>query len=128
VLSVGLQSPPAEAPAAAYPHCRGVILTPVAAAAANAWSPDSGAADGLALDVEGRIYVSLNGVGDVVRFDADGTNRTAVVGGLDAAAGLEFGAGPLGCRDLYVASGGAMVRVEDLPAAGADVPWHGAGG
>jgi hypothetical protein len=42
---------------------------------------------------------------------------------VTSAAALEFGAGPLRCTDLYVASGRVMRRIEN-DAPGAPVLWH----
>lgn len=82
-----------------------------------------GAPDGLALDATGRIYVTDNGGGEVLRVNADGTGRTSLDTGIPAAAALEFGAGPLSCADLYVASSGALVRIT-TDSTGAAVLWH----
>lgn len=80
--------------------------------------------DGVAFDRMGRVYVTDNGMGRVLRLDPDGSNPTPVQESrIGAAASLDFGVGALNCSDLYVASSGAMVRIEtDAP--GADVPWH----
>jgi sugar lactone lactonase YvrE len=80
--------------------------------------------DGLAFDAIGRIYVTNNSAGILYRVNADGTNRTMLASGLPAAANIEFGAGPLNCRDIYVANSGPLghYMMGDQP--GADVPWH----
>jgi sugar lactone lactonase YvrE len=80
--------------------------------------------DGLAFDAMGRIYVTNNGAGTLTRLDADGSNPMRLLGGIRAAASIEFGAGALRCSDIYVASSGALARFEMGDAPGADVPWH----
>ncbi len=79
--------------------------------------------DGVAFDATGRVYVTDNGRGRVIRLDADGTNPAVLQMGIGAAASLDFGVGALACTDLYVASSGAMVRIEG-DTAGAAVPWQ----
>jgi outer membrane protein assembly factor BamB len=79
--------------------------------------------DGIAFDAMDRIYVA-GGDGRLVRLDADGTNLTVLRTGISSAANVEFGAGALPCTDIYVASGGALVRYEMGDTAGAAVPWH----
>ena len=71
----------------------------------------------------GRIYVTSQSAGALLRFDADGSNRTTLLMGLSSPANIEFGVGPLNCNDVYVATGRGVVRHEgDTP--GAMVPWH----
>lgn len=77
----------------------------------------AGNPDGLARDELGRYYVSDNGGGDVLRYDASFANPTPVLAGVGAAANLAFGRGALGCHDLYVTSSGALRRI-DAGAAG----------
>jgi outer membrane protein assembly factor BamB len=81
------------------------------------------APDGLAFDATDRMYVG-GGDGRLLRLDADGTNLTVLRTGISSAANVEFGAGALPCTDLYVASGGVLVRYEMGDTAGANVPWH----
>jgi sugar lactone lactonase YvrE len=83
-----------------------------------------GSPDGLAFDATDRVYVGDNGGGRLIRLDADGTNPTVLRTGISTAANIEFGAGALPCTDIYVASGGALVRYETGTTAGAAVPWH----
>ena len=80
--------------------------------------------DGLAFDAMGRIYIGDNSGGRLIRLDADGTNPEVLQRGISAAANIEFGVGALPCTDIYVASGGALVRYEMGDTAGASVPWH----
>ncbi len=79
--------------------------------------------DGLGFDASGRIYVGDN-AGRLIRLDADGTGAMTLRSGIPSAANVEFGAGPLVCTDIYVASGGTLVRYEMGTTAGAAVPWH----
>jgi hypothetical protein len=60
----------------------------------------------------------------LIRLDADGSNPEVLQRSIPAAANIEFGAGALPCTDIYVASGGALVRYEMGDVAGARVPWH----
>jgi sugar lactone lactonase YvrE len=83
-----------------------------------------GSPDGLAFDARDRIYVSDNAGGRLIRLDADGANPEVLRTGISAAANIEFGAGALPCTDVYVASGGALVRYEMGDTNGASVPWH----
>ncbi len=80
--------------------------------------------DGVAVDEDGRVYASANSSGRVLRFEPDGTGSMTIDMGIPSAASLEFGAGPLDCHDLYVASASELVRYEMGTAAGAAVPWH----
>lgn len=82
-----------------------------------------GAPDGLAFDAMDRIYVGDN-MGRLIRLDADGSNPEVLQRSIPAAANVEFGAGALPCTDIYVASGGTLVRYEMGDTAGASVPWH----
>jgi len=61
---------------------------------------------------------------EVYQVDADGSNPMVLQRGISAAANIEFGVGALPCTDIYVASGGALVRFEMGDTAGASVPWH----
>jgi sugar lactone lactonase YvrE len=71
----------------------------------------SGAAlDGIAHDELGRIYVTDNARGALIRFSADLSQSTTLVENLPAAANIAFGRGALDCHDLYVASSGALGR------------------
>jgi glucose/arabinose dehydrogenase len=76
-------------------------------------------ADGIAFDSKGNLYVTAGGL---FRISADGKTVKAL--GAAYAANAEFGAGALGCADLYTAGNGkGITRYEnDLP--GLDVPWH----
>jgi hypothetical protein len=78
---------------------------------------NSGNPDGLARDVEGRYYVTDNGGGEVLRYDAAFANPESLLPGVSAAANMAFGRGALACTDLYVTSSGAMRRI-DAGAAG----------
>lgn len=80
--------------------------------------------DGLAFDSSGRIYVGDNGGDRLLRLDADGTNPMVLASRVYSAANVEFGAGPLSCSDIYVASSGELFRFEAGSTAGAAVPWH----
>ncbi len=78
---------------------------------------DAGQPDGIARDDEGRYYVTDNGGGRVLRYDATFGNREILQQSVGAAANMAFGRGALRCTDLYVTSSGAM-RVLDVGAAG----------
>lgn len=78
--------------------------------------------DGLVFDEAGDLYVSDNGSGTVLRVAPDGTQEM-IASGLPAAASVEFGAGPLSCTDLFIASAGGLGRV-DTEREGRLVPWH----
>ena len=84
----------------------------------------TGAPDGIALDTMGRVYIGNNSGGTLIRLDADGTNPMTLQMGIGAAANVEFGAGPLNCNDIYVASSGVLARYTMGMTPGAMVPWH----
>lgn len=84
----------------------------------------TGSPDGLMFDARGRLYVTDNGGGALLRLEADGTGPTRLRTGLPAAANLEFGTGVLRCDDLYIATGAGVVRYEMADAPGPDLPWH----
>ncbi len=75
----------------------------------------TGNPDGLARDSQGRLYVTDNGGGRVLRFAAatDGTfgAREQLLTGVSSAANMAFGRGTLACSDLYVTSSGALRRI-----------------
>jgi len=73
----------------------------------------AGNPDGLARDDQGRYYVTDNGGGEVLRFDAAFTNPPeSLLDNVGAAANMAFGRGALGCHDLYVTSSGALRRID----------------
>lgn len=82
-----------------------------------------GSPDGVALDANGDIWVTDN-AGRVLHVTDAGATVTPVRMGVTSAASLDFGVGELSCGDLYVASGGSMLRLEDVGVNGADVLWH----
>ena len=84
-----------------------------------------GGATGLALDVDGRLYVTTRAqFGKLVRFEADGSGLTELLDNIDEVNAVEFGAGALDCHDVYVTAIGEMRRYEMGIAPGAPVPWH----
>jgi sugar lactone lactonase YvrE len=83
-----------------------------------------GAPDGVAVDANGDLWVTDNSAGRVLRVNAATGASEVIASGISAAASLDFGAGELGCSDVYVASSGAARRLEDVGVEGADVLWH----
>jgi sugar lactone lactonase YvrE len=75
----------------------------------------TGAPDGLARDAMGRLYVTNNSGGRVLRFGAATAGvfgaREELAMGVSAAANMAFGQGALACTDLYVTSSGALRRL-----------------
>ena len=71
----------------------------------------TGSPDGLARDAMGRYYVTDNGGGNVLRYDAQLGNREVLMPGVGAAANMAFGKGALDCNDLYVTSSGMLRRI-----------------
>jgi sugar lactone lactonase YvrE len=74
-----------------------------------------GWAEGIAVDENGRIYVSTHGgtgaESQVIRLDADGGAPMPLLDGPSFRS-LAFGRGALDCRDLYIASQtGALRRI-----------------
>jgi hypothetical protein len=78
-------------------------------------------ADGVALDEAGTIYVG--GGSRVYRIGAGGTPDMTLQMGHTGTANIEWGAGVLGCHDLYVATGGGLTRIA-LTVGQRAVPWH----
>jgi sugar lactone lactonase YvrE len=66
------------------------------------------ALDGIARDARGRLYLSDNGAGTLLRFDARFGNREVLAQGIRAAANIIFGRGAIDCAAVYVASSGAL--------------------
>jgi len=66
------------------------------------------ALDGIGMDDLGRIYVTDNGRGRLLRLGADFSGEEELLTGIGQAANVAFGKGALGCEDVYVASGGAL--------------------
>lgn len=83
-----------------------------------------GSPDGIAVDADGRVYVTNQSGRRVVRLEADGSGPMTLVMSINGPANLEFGTGALDCEDLYITSSGAMRRYEMGTVAGAAVPWH----
>lgn len=78
-------------------------------------------ADGVAIDTAGTIYVG--GGSRVYRIGAGGTPDMTLQMGHPGTANLEWGAGPLDCHDLYVATGSGLTRIS-LAVGQRAVPWH----
>lgn len=78
------------------------------------------AADGLAFDIKGRLYVTAGG--RLHRVDGPGATPV-VVANSASMANLSFGVGVLRCTDIYLA-GGPLSRYEDVEAAGFRLPWQ----
>jgi hypothetical protein len=88
-----------------------------------AFFADSQTPDGMALDDEGRVYVVDDG-GSLMRIQAGGIVSTTLLEiDRETPHAIEFGAGALDCRDLYITSTGPMLRYE-AERGGAPVPWH----
>ncbi len=83
-----------------------------------------GSPDGVALDQDGNVYVTDNSSGTLLMLPAGGGSPMTLETGVAAAASIEFGAGPLTCTDIYVASSGRLRRHEMGTVAGRAVPWH----
>jgi hypothetical protein len=65
---------------------------------------DAAANDGLAVDVQGRIYVAAWGTGQIWRFDPQ-TNETLLIAeGMPGVASLAFGRGNFNHRSIYATS------------------------
>lgn len=75
------------------------------------------APDGIGRDEMGRYYVTDNGDGRLLRFDADFGAEEELLTGVPNAANIAWGQGPLVCTEVYVTSGGTM-RVVDVGATG----------
>ncbi len=67
-----------------------------------------GALDGIGMDDAGRIYVTDNGLGRLLRLSADFGPEEEIGNGMPQAAGIAWGKGALRCEDVYVASGGTL--------------------
>jgi len=78
-------------------------------------------ADGVAIDTTGVLYVG--GGTRVYRIGTGGTPDMTLQMGHAGTANLEWGAGVLGCHDLYVATGGGLTRITTTATQRA-VPWH----
>lgn len=61
-----------------------------------------GGADGLAMDVQGRVYVADNQGGSIWRFDPESGETTLIAEGMDNVASLVFGEGDFDPLSLYV--------------------------
>lgn len=78
-------------------------------------------ADGIAIDENGVLYVG--GGSRVYRIGAGGTPDMTLQMSHPGTANLEWGAGVLGCHDLYVATGTGLTRIA-LTVGQRAVPWH----
>ena len=74
----------------------------------RAHAVNGAALDGIAKDADGRIYLSDNGNGRLLRFDADFGNAETLLRNVGAAANIVFGRGALDCDVAYVASSGTL--------------------
>jgi lysophospholipase L1-like esterase len=77
-------------------------------------------ADGIAFDSRGRLYVTASST--LYEISPDGKEVTPL--GRTAGANIDFGAGALGCSDMYVAGNGQGLRLFRHDTPGLDVPWH----
>lgn len=78
-------------------------------------------ADGIAIDENGVLYVG--GGSRVYRIGSGGTPDMTLQMGHNGTANLEWGAGPLNCHDLYVATGTGLTRIS-LSVGERAVLWH----
>jgi len=78
--------------------------------------------DGVALDANGDFWVTdySGSLRHVIAATGANTNQ---LGSISAAASVDFGAGPLDCNDIYIASSGAVRRFS-TGLEGANVLWH----
>jgi hypothetical protein len=76
--------------------------------------------DGIAFDAEGRALVTAKS--QLYRLSADG--KTAELLGPSYGANVDFGAGALSCRDVYVAGNGKGILRREYDTPGMNVPWH----
>lgn len=83
-----------------------------------------GAPHGIAFDVLGRMYLTDPTRRALLRFNADGSHGSSVMGNLPQGSSMDFGAGPLNCADLYIANSGPLQRYQGANLPGANVPWH----
>ncbi len=67
-----------------------------------------GSLDGIARDASGRIYVTDNGAGALIRLSASFDAPETLAMRLPSAANIAFGKGALGCNDVYVAASGFL--------------------
>jgi len=77
-----------------------------------AWTPAEGANDGLAMDVDGRIYVAVNVAGAIWRIDPATGDTVLIAEGVPHVASLAFGRGAWDRTSLYAIStfrGGSRV-------------------
>jgi sugar lactone lactonase YvrE len=79
--------------------------------------------DGVALDSNGDFWVSDNGGRNLRHVIAATGANTTELSSIPAAASVDFGAGPLDCHDVYIASSGAVQRFT-TSVEGANVLWH----
>lgn len=59
------------------------------------------AVDGLAMDVEGRVYVAANNAGELWRFDPNSGEMLLIADGMFGIASLAFGAGEFDQTSIY---------------------------
>ena len=76
-------------------------------------------ADGITFDKQGRLYVTA---GALYRISPDGKKVESL--GAAYGANADFGAGALGCADLYTAGNGQGITRFQADTEGKDVPWH----
>ncbi len=65
---------------------------------------DRAALDGLALDVQGRVYVAANGAGQIWRMDPVSGEAVLIAEDMPGAASIAFGAGDFDREAIYVTS------------------------
>jgi sugar lactone lactonase YvrE len=100
-----------------------LTLTAGAETARDTVATGLGSPDGVAVDANGDYWVTDNS-GALVFVPAAGGTPMRRLMGVANAASVDFGAGPLNCEDIYIASGGQLRRYEETGVAGAAVPWH----
>jgi sugar lactone lactonase YvrE len=65
---------------------------------------DAAANDGLAMDIQGRIYIAAWGTGELWRFDPRTGELVLIAEGLSGVASLAFGQGEFNHRSIYATS------------------------
>jgi len=78
------------------------------------------AVDGLAMDVEGRVYIAANRAGELWRFDPSNEEMLLVAGGMLGIASLAFGSGEFDRTSIYATttfSGGKGGKIWRIPVA-----------
>ncbi len=87
---------------------------PVIDAKLVVWAGPNTAVDGLAMDIEGRVYIAAKGAGQLWRYDPASEEMLLLASGMFGIANLAFGEGEFNHHSIYASATNAGGRVGQI--------------